>query len=959
MNGRLPERPTNIVDRSRPVNFQFGDRTIQALTGDTVATALFAAGVRVMAGSFKYHRPRGLMELGVHAAEPLMAVDGRYNTRIARVPVAEGMKVQSQLKTGLDIFKLADKAAGAMQVGFYYKNSSFYKSKTVWNKAREMMRSAPGNLGEIKPLNTRPHYDEVNLASELIVIGGGLAGLEAALLGAQAGIRVVLVEAEPWLGGYEAFQGVEGLTLIRELSERLTRCDNVTVLTGTTAAMLYPDGLFVCVQTCAPAEPFLERSFLIRPQAAVFATGAMDRPLMFENNDRPGVMFPQTVQRLIHLYALKPAERALVSGGDQAIYKTALDLLDSGVEVAGVADCRSAEVGACSWREMLKDKGVPVWTESTVREAQGKSRITGAVVAEIGRSQGRTVKVDAIVASSGRTPLFKLAAQSAGEVVYDKHLGIHLARNLPPGHAAAGRINGLEDQAAIRADGRLAAAQALAVIGLDLKQEQDAARTILRNAPASQPNPPQMRAVAGANRRRFICIGNDVTEKDIDQALEEGFNHLEMIKRYSTATMGPEQGSLSQANFLDYLAWKSPELMGSQQINTPRPPLIGVSMGVMAGAHHDIPKTTPLHEFQMSAGGRPVRTGPWLRIDHFGDPEGESLVVHEAAALIDVSTLGKFRLFGPDARKLYDRINTRPVTGLKDNRIKYTAACNEEGVVIDDGLIIRLAEDDFYFTTSTARAPSVVAWYQRWMEKDWRVWLVNLTEARAGLNLVGPLARDILSRLTSADISNKALPFMYWQAAEVAGVPCYLLRLGFLGELSYEIHCPSSQAGYLWEAILEAGRSSGLKQAGLATQFICRLEKGHVLPGLDADGNTTMFEAHFDWLWDRGNTDMVGGPMLRLLEGQPFKGRVIAFALEGRVGLIDGHLVVKGPERLGHITSVRYSPKLKQTIGLALVKPHEDFHPGGRVMLWLNGEEIEARFVDKPFHDPEGGRMRI
>jgi sarcosine oxidase subunit alpha len=357
-----------------------------------------------------------------------------------------------------------------------------------------------------------------------------------------------------------------------------------------------------------------------------------------------------------------------------------------------------------------------------------------------------------------------------------------------------------------------------------------------------------------------------------------------------------------------------------------------------------------------------VRTGPWLRIDHFGDPEGESLALHQSAALVDVSTLGKFRLFGPDAAQWFNRINTKSIDRLKNGKVLYFAVVNEEGVVIDDGIAVKWAENDYYFTSSTARSASVQPWYRNFKNNGWKAWLVTQTDAFAGMNLCGPQAREILARLTPSDVSNQALPFMNWTRAVAADVPVMIFRLGFLGETSFEIHCPSSQAEHLWTSILKAGQDLGLRPAGLETQFICRLEKGHVLPGLDTDGNTNLFEAHFGWARDKKNPGHVGGPMVRMLEAEPHKCRTIGFSLPGRAGIIDGHLVVKGPRRLGYVTSTRYSPVLDQTIGLALVETgteaDADFAPGGTVGLWLDGKEIPASYVTPPFYDPEGGRMK-
>lgn len=958
---RLAACPTQVIERSKPVTFFFNGKPMSAYKGDTVASALHAAGIRHLADSFKYHRPRGLMELGVQAADPLMTVNGQPNVRIARVPVGPGMQVVSQSSPGPNLYQVADKLAGLLPVGFYYKNPLFYSWRKVWDAIREALRRAPGNLGGVQRVTITPHFEAIHLTPELLVIGGGLAGLAAARVAAEAGVRVVLVEAEPWLGGFQACQGGAAQAELLSLQQKLRSFDHLTCLMSATACIAGPDGLFIAVQPALSGAVGdgheNEKTFLIRPRAVVFATGAMDRPLMFSNNDRPGILLPQTAQRLLHLYGLTPAARVMLAGGDDNLYRIARDLVAQGISVAGLADCRSDTAVDPELAHVLTRQQIPVWFEQTVIDVRGAKTINGAVIAKLGQARGRHVPCDGLIAASGRTPLLKLVAQTEARITFNGALGFHQATGLAPQMATAGRLNGWQDAASIEADGQRAAADVLITLGLNLATVRQAAADRLAGAPAPKPNPSQMRAVS-RRQRRFICPGSDVTEKDVDQALAEGFSNLEMLKRYTTATMGTEQGTLSQANFLDYLAFRQPDQLGAQHINTPRPPLVGVSLGALAAGHHDHPRITPLHQVQLEQGAQLVRSGPWLRVDHFGHPEAESLALHQAAVLLDVSTLGKFRIFGPQAANWLALINTRSVQGLPTNRIRYMAACNEEGVVIDDGVVIQVAENDYYFTTSTARAAAVVSWYQRFKTSSGQAWLVNLTDARAAVNLVGPSARDILAAVTSADVSSTALPFMGWIRAEVAGIPCTILRLGFLGELSYEIHCPSSQAVFLWERLREAGAPYHLTLAGLETQFVCRLEKGHILPGLDADGNTTMFESGFDWLWDRTNTTCVGAPMLKLLENHPFQKQIIAFRLEGRSGLRDGHLVVRGRQRMGYITSVRYSPQLDQTIGLALLEPPAEYPAGAPVFLRLDGREICAQVIVPPFYDSDGERMK-
>jgi sarcosine oxidase subunit alpha len=416
---------------------------------------------------------------------------------------------------------------------------------------------------------------------------------------------------------------------------------------------------------------------------------------------------------------------------------------------------------------------------------------------------------------------------------------------------------------------------------------------------------------------------------------------------------------MCEANFAHLLAKKRPELK-ARNLPTTRPPLATISLGSLAAGHHDHPQLSPLHHVQLEQGGNAARMGAWMRAMDFGDQEAESLAVHQAAGICDVSMLGKFRVFGPDAEKLLNRIMTRKIDNPAADKILYYAACNQAGVLIDDGVALKMADNDYLVTTTTGRAPLTEEWFSRWRrEEGWQVWMVNLTDARASINLAGPRAREILSTLTPGDVSDEALPFLNWARLEVAGVKVIAMRMGFVGELSYEMLCPSSQAVFLWNRLLEAGRPFGLRPFGLEALNICRLEKGHLVPGIDTDAFTTLAEASFGWILNRKKTETVGKPMLDLYTDQDLRQQVIAFSLDGRSPIADGCLVVNGPLQLGRVTSIRYSPLLGKTIGLALVDRHEDWREGGKVRLWHEGGEIEADFVKPPFYDTAGERMKM
>ncbi len=954
MTGRLPESPTQIIDRDKPVRIIYRGQPIKAYQGDTVASALLAAGVTTFTRSFKYHRRRSASCLSGQCSRCTMNVDGRMHVKTCRTPVREGMSVEPQGNVDLDPKALSNSFSWAMPTGFYYK--MFYKPQWFWNWVKEIIRAMPGNMAEVKPLATKAEFDAVNLSPEVLVVGGGLAGMEAAITAAETGFRVVLAEAEQQLGGFEAFQGEAGYRNAQESISRLQKHGNIKVLTSTTVSAIYPDGLAVCVQSCGNDENFVERSHHVRARTTVIATGTGSMPMTFAHNDRPGVILPEAAQKLIHLWGIKPGSEVLLAGGEDYLADVALQLHEKGVRLAGLVDFRKEGLGD-ELRSTLSGKGIKVWNGYTLTGAVGRKRIKGATLSLHDGTDAQTVRCDTIVASSGRYPRHKLLGQVGTRMIYDADLNFYLPEALPPAYHAAGRLLGLEDPEAIKAQGRMAATTALQSIGLEIAPVAQEARD---NATGVRRVSLQPLLSEEKNKSKtFVCYCHDVSEKNIEQAIAEGFDNIETCKRYTTATQGSCQGGMCEANFAHLLAKKRPEL-GARVLPTTRPPVSTISLASLAAGHHDHPQVSPLHHVQLEQGGNAARMGSWMRMMDFGDQEAESLAVHQAAGICDVSMLGKFRVFGPDAEKLLNRVMTKKVDNLADDKILYYAACNQAGILIDDGVALKMGDHDYFLTTTTGRAPLTEEWFSRWCrEEDWQVWVVNLTETRASINIAGPKARDILSKLTDADISDQALPFLNWARLDVAGVGLIAMRMGFVGELSYELLCPSSQAVFLWNRLLEVGKPFGLMPFGLEGLNICRLEKGHVVPGVDTDAFTTLFESSFGWMLNRNKTETVGKPMLDLYTDEDLREQVIALSLDGRSPIADGCLVVDGPRQLGRITSIRYSALLDKTIGLALVEPHEDWREGGKVNLWLDGEEVEADFVKPPFYDPSGERMKM
>ena len=954
---RSSPRATEVIDRSQVVTFYYGQKRIEAYKGDTIASALIASGVNVFSRSFKYHRPRGPHCMSGHCGRCVMTVDGRPNVRTCHTVVQEGMDAVPQSKNNFDFLSAADKLSWLMPAGFYYKR--FHKPSWLWPRVLKQMRSAGGNYAHLPTIDGYFRFDHVNLTPELLVIGGGLAGLEAALVGAQAGVRVVLVEYDHRLGGTDFLQGTEGQSRMENLISHVCAAENMTVLLSTHAATLYPDGTAFCVQTNVEGD-FLERAYHIDPGATVVATGAANRPLVFTHNDRPGIFLPEAVLKLIHLYGLIPQKPVRIAGGDDHMANIAVQLTHAGAQVAGLLDYRTQELNPNVLDELAKT-GIQFFPRHQVIRAMGNKFVEGAEISEINSASGKKIQAEAIVVSGGRSPRHKLLGMIGAKIVYNNDLHMHLLEALPPGYFAAGRLMGLVDREAIRWTGCLAGGHALAGLGLDMQAVTAQSSEALEEVPgpvAVTPHPMK----STRRGKAFVCFCHDVTQKDVSTAFSEGFDNAESAKRYTTSTMGACQGSSCHDSFSQLVSNELREKTPTNPLTTLRPTSIPMSLGALTAGYHTLVKRTPLHDVQIQEGGKPSRIGPWIRMEHFGNIEAEIKAVHETAGIYDASTLGKFLLYGPDAEKLWNFVNTNNIEKLRKGKILYTAACNEEGVPIDDGIVIKLADGKYYLTTSTARATMTPAWYRKWCrENEWKAYLVNWTDKMAGFNLTGPNARHILEKMTSENIANDTFPYMHWRDMEIAGVKCFVFRLGFTGELSYELHCSASYAPDLWRKTFLAGQRYSLKPFGTEALLTCRLEKGHIFPGIDTDGETTLqgaFGNHIRFLWDRTKPDMVGGPILKHLDGRSRMG-VVGFSIEADAGISNGFIIKEGSRRFGHVTSVCYSKALGRTIGLALVDNHEEIKKTGSMVIFGGGNEVVAYYQNPPFYDSNGERMKI
>jgi sarcosine oxidase subunit alpha len=929
----LPPLPAGcLTDPHHPLTFTFEGREIPALRGQSIAAALYASGVRTFTRSFKYHRPRGLFCVAGDCPNCLMRVDGRPNVRTCIESARAGQRVEHQNawpSLDFDVLRVFDKLDRFLPVGFYYKR--FHKPRWLWPVFEHVVRHVAG-LGQID-VQARPDLDQEveHLHAEVCVVGGGPAGLAAANAAAEAGAEVLLLERQSVLGGHLLYHG-KRLEDVPGLQSFSGRAERRRTLLETTVFGVYEGNLLGAFRG--------DRLLKVRARQIIVCTGGRQQPLVFPSNDLPGIFLGAGVLRLAHLHGVRAGRRAVVltDHDDGSTLAEQLQRLD--VAVAEVVDLRRFAVRAVGGRQLR-----------AVRKAVVNPDGSGNHAAE------QEIACDLLCMASGLQPANELLLQ--GGMRFRFQQGRWLPDRIVPGLFAAGAAAGTFDLEAQILEGRLRGTEAAAALGHRVDQEQMSAwqRALAERPQGATAARPHAATTAG---KCFVCLCEDVTTKDLEQAVAEGFDHIETLKRYATVNMGPCQGKMCGQAAVEACARLTGRDLNTVGTTTSRPPAVPVELGVLAAERRHTPeRRTPLHEWHQAAGARWLDAGLWKRPESYGDPAREVRTVRTAAGLIDVGTLGKIEVVGPDAAELLERVYLNRWADLRVGRVRYGVMCNEDGIVFDDGVAARLGPEHFYLTATTGNADAVWQWLELW-KATWRldVTLVNRTAALAAVNLAGPQARAVLGRLTQLDLTSATFPYLALREAEVAGVPCRLLRIGFVGELGYEIHCPAGHAWELWEALVSAGADHGLKPFGVEAQRVLRLEKGHVLVGVDTDALSNPFDAGLGGLVRFDKPLFIGRDVLLRLREMGPRSRLVGFYLadDPRVPS-EGCQVVEDGVPAGRVTSARHSPTLGRGIGLAWV-PARRAAVGARFAVRWNGRDVPAVVAATPFYDPQGKRLR-
>jgi len=967
MSGRrLTSIPGEWIARDRPISFRFEGNPVQGFAGDTVSSALWAAGQQVLGRSFKYHRPRGIFSLANHDVNTLMQSGRQLNLRADVSLLQEGMDLYAVNHRGSltrDPMRVLDRLSAFLPVGFYYK--AFYRKN--WSPLWERMFRHVAGLGVLDLHGPRQQTPKDYDFCDVAVVGAGLSGMAAALAAAERGAQVLLIDENLHAGGsaqYQRGRRAEGHERSQDLVQRVREHPQIRLRLSTTVVGYYADHWLALVDE--------KRMTKLRARAMVVATGAIEQPAVFRNNDLPGVMLGSAAQRLLHRYAVAIGDAPVILAANDDAYRLAEDLILHGIVPAGVVEMRSSAMADAAPRDWLRSQGVPIFDQYTIVEAVPDASagvVTGARIApwangRADTSQIQTLPCDSICLSVGWAPAAHLLYQAGARMRYADEVEQFVPATLPPGVLACGRVNGTYTAAHKQDDGTRAGEEAAAFLGFGAPSQQHV-------APEAQSPSHPWPIVEHPDGKNFVDLDEDLQLKDYANAMQEGFDNIELLKRFTTNGMGPSQGKHSNMNALRILARAqglSPEKVGT---TTARPFYHPVPLAILAGRGFLPYRHTPLHKAHVAAGAQMSQAGDWWRPDFYRTEReqergacilAEVKNVRNGVGLIDVSTLGKIEVRGPQAVEFLERVYISHYIKLKVGMTRYGVMCDEAGTVIDDGVVGRLAPDHFYVTTTSSGAAAVYRDWSRW-NTWWRLDCVitNLTGAFAAMNLAGPESREVLRQLTDLDLSGDVFPYLGIRETHIANVPARVLRVGFVGEWGYEIHVPASYAMAVWEALMTAGAAFGIRPFGVEAQRVLRLEKGHILLGQDSDGLTHPYELGLDWAVKMDKPFFVGQRSLQVLQNHPQRRRLRGFRLlpaYRETPPLENHLIVVDDRIAGRVTSVAFSPTLDAHIGLALLdRAFADVVATLPIRL-SDGRMVYAEVVDIPFYDPDHLRQR-
>ncbi|HCK75955.1 MAG TPA: sarcosine oxidase subunit alpha [Gammaproteobacteria bacterium] len=968
-----------VVNRQRRLNFRFNGQEYQGLEGDTLASALVANDVKVVGRSFKYHRPRGLLTCGPEEPNALVQLlsDGdQPNLRATEIRLTEGLEAKSVNcwpSARFDLGAVNDWLSPIIPAGFYYKTFM----ARPWDFYSRFIRKAAG-LGRLPTERDRGRYERVFHHTDLLVVGAGPAGLRAAQVAAISGADVMLVDMQMSPGGHLLFhsreiEGKAGAEWIAEVTAELKGRRNVTCLQNTTATGYYDHNMVLAVEHEPEAAWLRERLWHIRAKKVVIATGAVERPLVFPGNDRPGVMLTDAVARYVSRFAAVPGQRAVVYTNNSTAYEHLELMLSVGISVEQVVDLR-ATLGEAE-RELVQRNSIEVVTNGRIIGVEGRSAVRDVRVA--GESGIRSVSCDLVCHSGGWNPLIHLYSHAGGKSVFDQESATFIPGEPVQAVHCVGAANGTFSVA-----GGLG--EAAGIAGSLVEELTGKQLGSYSSRPEVAEIPYGINVIwpeKTLKGKAFVDFQNDVTTADIALAVRENFQSIEHVKRYTTAGMAVDQGKVGNPNVIGLVTKELGEQQGSVGTTTFRPPFMPVSFGVIGGSEQGqliIPaRTTPITRWNIAQGAAMDEAGANFRRPFYFPRAGESMddaVAREARAarnacgIYDGTPLGTFELQGPDTAELLNRLYTNRFDNLLIGRGRFGLMLREDGRFLDDGVTFRVGPHHYLMSCGTGAAGVVYAHIDRLLQTEWtdlKVYLVNVSAGLATMCVCGPYARDVLGGVETDIDFDESFRFMDFREGRFAGVSVRIARVSYTGELSFEINVARRHALMIWTTLMNAGQNYGITPIGSETSGVLRIEKGFVSPGHEGDNITNPFDAGMAWIVDMEKPDFIGKRSLRRdldLGGE--RQHVVGLLPDKHRALVaDGSALLPDPGGSGrsgfqgHVTAACFSPTLERTIALALLKDGHHRH-GEKVLISGLEQSCLATVTAPVFFDPQGQRMR-